>query len=213
MSLKIVVETVGPFAENAYFLVEPETGEAIAVDPGDEAPRLLATIRRQGLKIRRILATHGHLDHVGAVAAIRAASGAPFHVHPSDLFLVESIREQAELFGLAPPAVPTVDGPLRHGDVFTLGPRSVSIEVIETPGHSPGSVTLHVGGDLLVGDVLFEGSIGRTDLPGGDSDTLMASIRERLLVFPDETRVHPGHGPETTIGRERRSNPFLRSPE
>ncbi|MBI1848756.1 MAG: MBL fold metallo-hydrolase [Planctomycetes bacterium] len=209
MAIKVLVETVGPFSENSYFLVDEETREAVAVDPGDEAPRLLAVVRRHDLTVRWILNTHGHLDHVGAVAELKEATRAPFHIHKADLFLVEAIPEQAALFGLRPPPIPRIDGYLEEGDVFTFGKGPVRIEVIETPGHTPGGVTFRVGDDLFVGDALFAGSIGRTDLPGGDTETLLRSIRERLLAFPDGARVYSGHGPATTIGRERRTNPFL----
>jgi hydroxyacylglutathione hydrolase len=207
--MKILVETVGPFAENSYFLVDEPSREAVAVDPGDEPERLLEIVKRHDLRVKWILNTHGHLDHVGAVAALQEATGAPFRIHEADLFLVEAIPEQAALFGLSPPPIPRVDGHLKEGDVFTVGNGALRIEVLETPGHSPGSVTLRAGHDLIVGDALFAGSIGRTDLPGGDTETLLRSIREKLLGFPDDTRVHPGHMGSTTIGRERRTNPFL----
>ena len=209
MSLNVLVETVGPFAENSYFLVDVESRESIAIDPGDEAPRLLALVRRHGLIVRYILNTHGHLDHVGAVAELKVATGAPFHIHRGDLDLLESLPMQAALFGLRPPAVPAVDGFLSEGSAFVFGRDPHRVDVLETPGHTPGGVTLRVASKVFVGDALFAGSIGRTDLPGGDHDTLMRSIRARLLALPDETEVYSGHGPATTIGSERRTNPFL----
>jgi glyoxylase-like metal-dependent hydrolase (beta-lactamase superfamily II) len=207
--MKVLCETVGPFAENSYFLFDPESRAAVAFDPGDEPDRLLDVIRREGLDVRAILNTHCHLDHVGAVSALKEATGAPFYIHPADRFLLDAVPVQAQYFGLPPPPVPDVDGLLAGGQVFELAGGNISIRVIETPGHSPGSVTFHAGDILFAGDVLFQSSIGRTDLPGGDHETLLRSIRERLLVFPDSTIVYPGHGPPTTIGRERATNPFL----
>jgi glyoxylase-like metal-dependent hydrolase (beta-lactamase superfamily II) len=200
---------VGPFAENSYFLFDPDSREAVAIDPGDEADRLLDFVRREGLEVRAILNTHCHLDHVGAVSELKEATGAPFHIHPADRFLLDAVPSQAAFFGLRPPPVPYVDGYLAGGQTLDFAGGRIAIRVIETPGHSPGSVTFDAGGILLSGDVLFQSSIGRTDLPGGDHETLLRSIRERLLVFPDATLVYPGHGPPTTIGRERAVNPFL----
>ncbi|MBI4605897.1 MAG: MBL fold metallo-hydrolase [Planctomycetes bacterium] len=205
----MLCETVGPFAENSYFIVDPATREAVAIDPGDEPERLLRVVRTGGLKVRWILNTHGHLDHIGAVEALRAATGAPFHIHAADEPFVEAVAEQAAFFGLPPPPVPEIDGALEEGQELCFGEGPVRIKVFETPGHSPGSVTFDLGGVLFAGDVLFAGSIGRTDLPGGDLATLMRSIRAKLLVYPEATLVYPGHGPPTTIGEERRSNPFL----
>jgi glyoxylase-like metal-dependent hydrolase (beta-lactamase superfamily II) len=207
--IEVISQTVGIFAENSYFLVEPSSLEAVAIDPGDEADRLLDVVRGRALTVRFILNTHGHIDHVGAVAEVKAATGAPFHIHEADLPFLEALPGQAAMFGLASPPVPGVDGHLKDGQVFTLGQDGISIQVIETPGHSPGSVSFRVGEVVFSGDALFQGSIGRTDLPGGDHETLLRSIHERLLVLPDATRVYPGHGPPTTIGRERRTNPFL----
>jgi glyoxylase-like metal-dependent hydrolase (beta-lactamase superfamily II) len=207
--MEIITETVGPFAENSYFLVERGSLEAVAIDPGDEAGRLLEIIDARGFKLRWILNTHAHLDHVGAVQALKEATGAPFYLHRADRFLLDLLPAQAAAFGLRPPPVPAVDGWLEEGDVFEFGAGRIRIEVIETPGHSPGGVTFVAEGALFSGDALFQGSIGRTDLPGGDYETLIRSIRERLLVFPDETPVYSGHGPPTTVGEERRGNPFL----
>ena len=207
--MNVLCETVGPFAENSYFLFDPESREAVAFDPGDEADRLLDVVRREGLDVRAILNTHCHIDHVGAVSELKEATGAPFYIHPADRFLLDAIAAQAALFGLRPPPVPEVDGYLAAGQTFELAGGRIAIRVIETPGHSPGSVTFHTGDILFDGDLLFESGVGRTDLPGGDHETLLRSIRERLLVLPDATRVYPGHGPPTTIGRERATNPFL----
>jgi glyoxylase-like metal-dependent hydrolase (beta-lactamase superfamily II) len=209
-ALEVVAVTGGPFAENSYFLFDAGSREAVAIDPGAEPERLLEVIREQRLKVRRILCTHAHIDHVAAVPEVKAATGAPWYLHAADRFLLDGLAEQAAYFGLRAPGVPPPDGGLAEGDVIHLGPGEVPIRVFETPGHSPGSVSLAVGGAVVFGgDVLFAGSIGRTDLPGGDHETLLRSIRERLLVLPDATTIYPGHGPPTTIGRERRTNPFL----
>ncbi len=210
--MDFLIETVGPFAENAYVIWDRTTGEAVVIDPGDEAPRLLDGIRRRGLRVRLILATHGHLDHVGAVAELRAATGAPFHIHERELRLLAGLEDQAALFGLPAPAVPEVDGHIVEGQTFQVGSGELAIRALETPGHSPGGVTFAAGEALFVGDAVFAGSIGRTDLPGGDHPTLIRSIRERILSWPDRTILYPGHGPSTTVGEERRENPFLVDP-
>lgn len=222
--MKIITETVSPFSENTYFLVEPQSLATVVVDPGDEAPRLLERIKSERLKVEKILLTHAHLDHVGAAAELQRETGAPVYLHADEMFLLEGLPAQAQLFGLREPEPPRIDEQLKEGDVIVFGAAvgsgagddsegagGLRIEVMETPGHSPGSVTFVVEGTLVSGDVLFAGGIGRTDLPGGDYDVLMASIRDRLLVFPDDTPVYPGHGPATTIGREKRNNPFLQS--
>ena len=209
--MRVLMETVGPFEENTYFIVDEESRETAVVDPGDEAPRLLEIVRAEKLKVLWILNTHAHIDHVGAAAELKEATSAKFHLHPNERLLLEGLRSQAALFGLSCPAVPSVDGDLAEGQTFHLGSRAVSIRVLETPGHSPGGVTLEAGGSLFVGDVLFQGSIGRTDLPGGSYEVLMKSITDRILSYPDETRVYSGHGPVTTVGEERLTNPFLTS--
>ena len=206
--MEVIFETVGPFAENSLFLCDPATKEAVAVDPGDEAPRLLEIVERGGWRVKYILNTHAHIDHVGAVEAVKRATGAPFYLHERELELLEHLPMQASMFGLTAPVTPEVDGHLAGGDVFEFG-DGIKVEVLDTPGHSPGGVTLRVGDVLVVGDTLFSGSIGRTDLPGGDHETLMKSIREKLLPHDDAVLVYPGHGPRTTIGEERATNPFL----
>jgi len=207
---EVLCETVGVFSENSYFLVDQATLEAVAIDPGDEPELLLSIIEERGLKLKLILNTHAHIDHVGAVQALKDATGAPFYLHPAERPLLEALPGQAALFGLMPPPVPQLDGELAEGQIYRFGGGPVEIKVHDTPGHSPGGVTFEVGAMLFSGDALFQDSIGRTDLPGGDHATLLDSIHRKLLVFPDETIVYPGHGPATTIGRERRWNPFLR---
>jgi len=181
------------------------------VDPGEEPELFLAEAARRDRRIIAIWLTHAHLDHILGVAAIRAASGAPIHLHPADRALYDELPQQGLWLGVAAAAPPVPDAELSHGQRLRVG--RVELEVRHAPGHSPGHVVFVAPGAVLCGDVLFQGSIGRTDLPGGDFDTLIASIRRELLSLPDATRVFPGHGPSTTIGRERATNPFLRAGE
>ena len=206
-SLEIVPIPNGQFAENCYLVYDPAHAETVLVDPGEEPERFLAEARRLGRTIGAIWITHAHVDHISGVAAVREQTGAPVHLHPDDLPLYENLAQQGLWFGLRLSAPPAPEVALRHGQRLRVG--GVELEVRHTPGHSPGHVCFVAPGVVLGGDVLFEGSIGRTDLPGGDYDTLIASIRRELLPLPDATVVHPGHGPATTIGRERRTNPFL----
>lgn len=211
----MIIETraVEPFLKNGYVLGCEETREGVLIDPGDEVGLLLSAVETHGLTIRYILLTHAHLDHVTGVADAKKALGVPVGLHRSDNFLYEQVVQQGLMFGLHVKPQPAVDffydgeGPLKFGRHEAW--------VYHTPGHCPGGVCLAVGreGDanrtLFVGDTLFAGSIGRTDLPGGDHTTLLASIRTVLFKFPDPTVVHSGHGPATTIGHEKRTNPFL----
>lgn len=196
----------GSFAQNAYLVADPATRDAVLVDPGEDTRGLLAAAR--DWRVREIWLTHGHIDHVLGVPAARTATGAPVRLHPLDRALYDGVPQQALwLLGttvapLAPPELAFV-----AGEAARVG--TLAFEVRHVPGHSPGSVALVGHGLVLGGDVLFAGSIGRTDLPGGDFDTLLDSIARELLTLPDDTAVHPGHGPATTIGAERRTNPFL----
>lgn len=200
--------TVGPFAENSYILADETTGEGVLIDPGHDPKAILVRVRQLKLTISAIINTHAHIDHVGGVADVRRALGVPFRLHRKEQPLLEALPMQAAMFGLPEIEVPKVDDWLAEGQRFKVG--GLDVLVIETPGHSPGSVTFKVGEkDLIAGDVLFAGSIGRTDLPGGDHQTLIDSIVNRLFPFGDDVRVWPGHGSETTIGEERRYNPFV----
>jgi len=198
--MKALALTVGPLQENAYLVETPEG--AIFIDPGDEAERLLALAENAGLAPRAILLTHAHFDHLGAVAPLVEALDLPVYLHPLDLPLYRRAPEAAARWGLAVPPPPLPTRPLEEGlEVF-------GFTVWHLPGHSPGHVAFLRKGEVFSGDLLFRGSIGRYDLPGADPRTLFRSLR-RLLTLPPETRIHPGHGPGTTLGLEARTNPFL----
>ncbi len=210
------VRAVEPFFKNGYVLGCERTREGIVIDPGDEVGELLGAVERHSLSIKYILLTHAHLDHITGVARAKQALGAPVGLHRDDFFLYEAVVQQGLAFGFRVDPQPAPDFSYEVGGApLTFGDHEVRVH--HTPGHCPGGVCLQVGvrGEagrmLFVGDTLFEGSIGRTDLPGGDYDTLMRSIRQVLLAFPDDCEVYSGHGPKTTIGEERRSNPFLRN--
>ena len=197
----------GPLEENVFLLVDAETKRAAIIDPGIESEGLLETIQREHWRLDYIINTHGHFDHVFGNAFFKGRTGAELLIHEADLPLLERLVENSMVFGFRPSPSPRPDRFLKEGDVLKLG--GLELGVLHTPGHSPGGVTLPVADRLFVGDALFAGSIGRTDLPGGSHETLLASVRTKILTFPDETRVYPGHGPETTVGRERRTNPFF----
>lgn len=207
----LLVETItnGPFFENCFLVADAESREAIVLDPGDEEERILERIRELELQVKQIVCTHGHIDHAGAVAPLKRVLGVPFAVHPAEAKLLESLPLQARMFGLPPKEQPVIDVELRDFEVIACG--TLRAEVVLTPGHSPGGCCLYFAAEkvVFVGDTLFAGSIGRTDLPGGNADVLLISIRQRLLPLPDEVVVYSGHGPPTTIGAERRTNPFL----
>jgi hydroxyacylglutathione hydrolase len=213
----MIVETqaVGPFFKNGYVVGCETTREAVLIDPGDEVASLLAFATEQGLAIRHILLTHAHVDHVTGVAAAKRALGVPIYLHRDDLFLYERAVESGAMFGLTVEPQPPIDVFYGPRDVIAFGEYEVRPH--HTPGHCPGGVCLQVGrkgeagNELFVGDTLFAGSIGRTDLPGGDFNVLIASIKNVLFPFGDDAVVHSGHGPDTTIGRERATNPFLQN--
>ncbi|MDX2004574.1 MAG: MBL fold metallo-hydrolase [Meiothermus sp.] len=195
--------TVGPLQENTYLLVG-EDARGVIVDPGDEAERILREVERVGLKPEAILLTHGHFDHVGAIEGLKHLN-LSVYLHPQDLALYTMAAESAGRWGipLAQPTAPTL--PLEPGQRLEFG---LGLEVLFVPGHSPGHVAFYTPGHLIGGDVLFKGGIGRYDLPSSNAQDLMASL-QRLMQLPPETVVYPGHGPRTTIGEERRSNPYL----
>jgi len=201
---------VGMLACNCSIVGDEATGEAVVIDPGDDVERVQEILARRKLQPRYIVVTHAHIDHVGGIEKLKKATGAPVLMHQSDLPLYQNLAIQAAWLGVRPPGTVEVDQFLRQGDRLRWG--GLELEVLHTPGHSPGSVSLHMPGEharIFSGDTLFQASIGRTDLWGGSFDQILRSIHETLLRFPDETPVFPGHGPATTIGYERETNPFL----
>jgi glyoxylase-like metal-dependent hydrolase (beta-lactamase superfamily II) len=204
---------VGPFMKNGFVVGCEETREAVIIDPGDEVQSLLSFVQQNRLTVRHILLTHAHVDHITGVGSAKRALGAPVYLHRADLFLYDLAVESGAMFGLHVERQPPIDEFYERGQVISFG--TYEARPHHTPGHCPGGVCLQIGRtgeagrDLFVGDTLFAGSIGRTDLPGGDYATLIESIRSVLFAFGDDAVVHPGHGEDTTIGRERRTNPFL----
>ena len=208
----MILETfpVGPLDCNCTILGDEESGEAIVIDPGDEVGRIHRRLTQLGLKLKQILVTHAHIDHVGGALRLKRLTGAPILLNENDLPLLDMMAVQAGWLGITTPETAPPDAPLDDGQ--SVGLDRYPAQVIHTPGHTQGSVCLHFAPLKMViaGDTLFAGSIGRTALPGGDSEQIIDSIERRLLTLPDETKVLPGHGPATTIGQERRNNPFLR---
>jgi hydroxyacylglutathione hydrolase len=200
---------VGVLQCNCSILGDETSGEAIVVDPGDDIPRILAILARHKLTVKQILITHAHIDHIAGAARLKAVTGAPILYNQFDLPLVKMMDVQAGWLGMATPDVRPPDDLLEDGRIIAIS--GLSGNILHTPGHTQGSVCLHLPEKklLLAGDTLFAGSVGRTDLPGGDGRMLIRSIHEKLLPLADETVVIPGHGPNTTIGEERESNPFL----
>jgi len=207
---------VGALQCNCSILGDEVSGEAIVVDPGDEIPRILALLQRHKLTVKQILITHAHIDHIAGAARLQALTGAPVLYNRNDLPLVKMMAVQAGWLGVETPEVRPPDDTLDEGKLIAIGAvgngsPALSGSILHTPGHTQGSVCLYLPEQnlLLAGDTLFAGSVGRTDLPGGDGPMLLRSIHDKLLPLPDETVVLPGHGPKTTIGDERETNPFL----
>lgn len=207
----MVLETfpVGLLQCNCSIVGDESTGEAMVIDPGDNVDYILERLRAHKLTLKQIVVTHAHIDHVGGAVRLKRATGAPILLNENDLPLLKMMDMQAAWLGITPPEVAAPDENAREGMVVGVG--SHKAQVLHTPGHTQGSICLHFADEklLLAGDTLFAGSIGRTDLPGGDGRQILKSIHVRLLTLPDETRVIPGHESETTIGEERESNPFL----
>ncbi len=199
---------VGPIMANCYILGCEETREAVVIDPGDDADRILMALAEEKLTVTYLINTHGHFDHVSANRRMKEATGAQLAIHTEDVPMLSQLSRSAASFGLSAENSPEPDRLLHDKDTVRFG--NISLTVIHTPGHSRGGIALYTPGHLFAGDTLFAGSIGRTDLPGGDYDTLIASIKQKLLVLPDDTVVYTGHGPETTLANEKRMNPFLR---
>ena len=198
--------TVGPFAENCHLLMEEDSRRAVLVDPGDEGARIVRTVKASGATLEAIWLTHAHLDHIGGIAEVLREWKVPVHLHPLDRPLYDRGAQQAAVYGIPFESPPAPDRELADGDVLELG--GLRFEVLHLPGHAPGHVAFHGHGMLFSGDVLFAGSIGRTDLPMSNPADLERSL-ERLATLPPDTQVYAGHGPGTTIGEELRSNPFL----
>jgi hydroxyacylglutathione hydrolase len=207
----MIIETfpVGPLQCNCTILGNEQAGEAIVIDPGDDVGRIHSRLNHLGLKLKQILITHGHIDHVGGALKLKRLTGAPILMNQNDLPQLGIMEEQAAWLGVAPPETALPDDELQDGAI--VGLPGLAAQVIHTPGHTQGSICLHFAplNLLIAGDTLFAGSIGRTDLPGGNTGQIIDSIESRLLSLPDATKVLPGHGPATSIGAERKNNPFL----
>ena len=205
--MQITKLVVGPLQVNCYIVADEKSREAVVIDPGDDGQKVLAAIREKGLIVKYIINTHAHFDHVGANKQVKDATGAELLIHQEDDALLGNTAGQARMFGMTAPSSPKADRYLRHGDLITVG--AVTLKVLHTPGHSSGGISLAGDGVVFTGDALFAGSIGRTDLFGGDLMTLLGAIKAHLMTLPDDTVVLSGHGPDTTIGEERSDNPFL----
>jgi hydroxyacylglutathione hydrolase len=200
---------VGPLQCNCSVVGEEQTHEALVIDPGDQVEEILDILRQHNLKLKYIVVTHAHIDHIGGARKLKAATSAPILLNQNDLALLKMLDVQAAWLGMRPPGPVQIDESVSDGQSIKIG--SINSSVIETPGHTEGSICLFFPAEkkLIAGDTLFAGSIGRTDLPGGSFDKIMRSLRTRLMALPDDTQVVPGHGPLTTIGKERETNPFL----
>lgn len=205
--LEILRFVLGPFEENAYLLVGPSRQKALLFDPGLGSEVILPVLEERGLKLEVIVNTHGHLDHVAGNRRIKEVTGALLAIHALDRPFLENLRVQAAAFGLPAEDSPQPDLELREGEPLPFD--GLALEVIHTPGHTPGGTCIRLGDRMWVGDTLFRGSVGRTDLPGGSWPQLVSSIRDKLFRLPGATRCYPGHGPETTLAQERRHNPFV----
>ena len=202
---------VGPLQCNCSIFGDETSGEALVIDPGDEVERIQEALARHGLKVKAIVVTHAHLDHVGGAQKLKASTGAPVYMNAADQQLLAMLDAQAAWLGMRAPERPDIDVDAREGEALELG--GAQFRVLHTPGHTPGSISLWIPteGKVIAGDTLFRDSIGRTDLPGGDGRRILASIRDKLLALPEETLVFPGHGEDTSIGREKEFNYFLQS--
>ena len=203
---------VGMLGCNCSILGDPVTREAMVIDPGDDIEDIVAILDRHQLVVKMIVITHAHIDHIGGAAKLRALTGAPVYMNENDTFLAERLSTQAAWLGLeTPPENPGIDTPADEGDILRAG--SIEAHVLHTPGHTPGSISLYLPAEqkLIAGDTLFKGSVGRTDLPGGDTGQIASSIRHKLYALPDATIVYPGHGDVTDIATEKKSNPFVRA--
>jgi len=205
MRLKTLV--VGPLEVNCYIIAPAAGREAVVIDPGDDGETILKVLQEEGWTLTAILNTHGHFDHIGANGLLKEKTGAPILIHVQDAPLLPAAAEHARLFGMAGTPSPEADRFVDDGETLTLG--ALTFDVLHTPGHSEGGVCYRMGGRLFTGDTLFAASVGRSDLPGGSFRDLMVSIQNRILPLGDGIAIYPGHGPASTIGREKRTNPFL----
>jgi hydroxyacylglutathione hydrolase len=205
----LIIKTlvVGPIMANSFILGCEETHEAAVIDPGDEADRILLALAEPGLNLKFIINTHGHLDHVGANKRLKDVTGAPILIHPLDAPMLNQVASSAAAWGITAVNSPPPDRELEDGDEVSFG--NIILKVIHTPGHTPGGISLCTEREVFVGDTLFAGSIGRTDFPGGSFETIKKSIQRKLFTLNDDMTVYPGHGSATTIGEERRTNPFV----
>jgi hydroxyacylglutathione hydrolase len=207
MSVFHEIMATGPLEVNCQLLGGEGSGEAVLIDPGGDAERILKKLKKLGLTLTHIINTHGHFDHIGAVAALKEATGCQFWLHEDDAPLVDNAANHASAWGLPFGPVPSIDRFIKEGEKLAVA--GLTLAVIHTPGHTPGGVCLRWNNQIAVGDTLFAGSVGRTDLPGGDMDQLLDSIMNKLIPQGDNLQCHPGHGPSTNLGHEKRSNPFL----
>ncbi|WP_347487712.1 MBL fold metallo-hydrolase [Desulfoscipio sp. XC116] len=198
---------VGPMDANCYIIGCDKTGVGAVVDPGAEGGRILKRLQALKLECKYIILTHGHVDHIAALEEVREATGAEVLMHTQDAGMLTNPAQNLSMFMGAALKLKEAERLLEEGDIIQVG--EVAVEVIHTPGHTPGGISLKAGNVLITGDTLFAGSVGRSDFPGGNHNVLINSIKTKLLVFPDGTRVYPGHGPASTIGSEKKHNPFL----
>jgi hydroxyacylglutathione hydrolase len=201
---------VGMLGCNCSVIGDEISREAIVIDPGDDVSKIIAILERNGLTVKMIVITHAHIDHIGGAEKLRDHTGAPVYMHEADKMLSDRLDMQAAWLGIETPKDPGIDKPAREGDIIRAG--SIEAHVLHTPGHTPGSISLYLPleNKIIAGDTLFQGSVGRTDLPGGDTAQIGRSIRGKLYTLPEDTIVFPGHGDTTTIGQEKRHNAFVR---
>jgi hydroxyacylglutathione hydrolase len=206
----VIIEQLplGPIQANCFIVACEETKEAVVIDPGDEADKILMALAKKALKVKKIINTHGHFDHVGANRRLTEVTGAKLMIHSQDVPMLSQSAASAKAWGMRADNSPTPDRVLEDGDIITFG--NLSLTVIHTPGHTRGGISLYGHGAVFVGDTLFSGSVGRTDFPGGDYDTLIKSIQQKIFKLPEDTKVYPGHMGPTTVGAEKRNNPFCR---
>lgn len=197
----------GPLMVNCFIVGDEESREAAVIDPGGHVEQIMSRIDAHGLKVKYIINTHSHWDHVGGNGDLKERTGAPILIHEAEASMLEHTGATAMLFGVQVPPSPPADQLLKEGDIVEVG--SIKMKVLHVPGHSPGGMALVFDEVAIVGDAIFAGSIGRTDLPGGNYEQLISNVREKILILPDETKILSGHGPKTTVGREKRYNPFF----